>query len=57
MNFILDTHIFPWVLSEPEKLDMHFDPIEMAEKSGFVLLDYGSNDVDPQFQKYSCKLM
>lgn len=78
MTFILDTHIFLRVLSEPDKLstkqiaeiqtrantvylssisiaeimiktslgklDINFDPIELAEKSGFDLLDYRAKD-------------
>ena len=76
MNTIIDTPIFLWALSEPEKLDgtkrvfledlantvyvsavtiaelmiktsigkleINFDPVEMAKKSGFALLDFSS---------------
>lgn len=78
MKIIIDTHIFLWVLSEPErlsenkireivtqanqiyissisiaelaikaslgKIDISFDPIEMAEKSGFDLIDFTAKD-------------
>ncbi len=78
MNIIIDTHIFLWSLSEPEKLsenkqlelqtpansiylssisitelmikasigklDINFDPIDMAKQSGFQLLDFGAED-------------
>ncbi|MDY6974292.1 MAG: type II toxin-antitoxin system VapC family toxin [Thermodesulfobacteriota bacterium] len=74
MNIIVDTHIFLWALSDPnkisdakrsaledlsntiyvstisiaeimvkasvEKLRIDFDPVLMAEESGFVLLDF-----------------
>jgi len=78
MKIILDTHIFLWAISEPEKLSekqlleisvlsnivyissisiaeimmknsigklhIDFNPIEIAEKSGFELLDFTAND-------------
>lgn len=76
MNIIIDTHIFLWALSDPNrisdakrsaledlsntiyvsavsiaelmikasvgKLRMDFDPVAMAEKSGFMLLDFSA---------------
>lgn len=76
MNIIIDTHIFLWALSEPnkisaakrlaledllntiyvsavsiaelmikasvEKLKIDFDPVVMAKKSGFLLLDFSA---------------
>lgn len=78
LKVIIDTHIFLWALSEPEKLDadkkqalqalyntiyvssisiaeimikasigklnVHFDPAEMAQKAGFELLDFSAKD-------------
>ncbi|HON79540.1 MAG TPA: type II toxin-antitoxin system VapC family toxin [Spirochaetota bacterium] len=78
MKIIIDTHIFLWSLSDPEKIDesnlreiesqanqifvssisiaelmiksslnkihINFDPVEMAKKSGFDLLDFSSRD-------------
>lgn len=81
MNIIIDTHIFLWSLSEPEKIDaskrveletrsnsiyvssisiveimikssmgklpINFDPANMAEQSGFELLDFSARDALP----------
>jgi len=81
MNIIIDTHIFLWSLSEPEKIDpakrieletrsntiyvssismveimikssigklpINFDPVDMAEQSGFELLDFSARDALP----------
>ncbi len=81
MNIIIDTHIFLWSLSEPEKIDaskrveletrsnsiyvssisiveimikssmgklpINFDPADMAEQSGFELLDFSARDALP----------
>jgi len=78
LNIIIDTHIFLWSLSEPEKispkkikevkglyntiyvssitiaeimikssigkLNINFDPIDMAEKTGFKLLNFTGKD-------------
>ena len=78
MNIIIDTHIFLWAISEPEKLSslrtdiiqaptntifvssitfieimikvsigklqIDFDPIETAKKSGFEILDFSAKD-------------
>lgn len=78
MRLIIDTHIFLWALSEPEKiapskraaledeaniiyvsaisiaeimikssigkLDVDFDPLDMAIQSGFDLLDFTAQD-------------
>ncbi len=78
MKIILDTHIFLWALSEPDrltekhrfeietlsniiyvssisiaeimikssigKLEVNFDPAEMAKESGFELLDFTAAD-------------
>lgn len=78
MKIIIDTHIFLWAISEPEKLNKNhkqaietlantiyvssvsitelmikssigkikidFDPIEIAQESGFELLDFSSED-------------
>ena len=78
MNIIIDTHIFLWAISEPEKLSslrtdiiqaptntifvssitfieimikvsigklqIDFDPIETAKKSGFEILDFSAED-------------
>ena len=78
MNIIIDTHIFLWALSEPEKIGtihraaletrsnriyvssisiveimikasigkllINFDPVDMAEQSGFELLDFNAQD-------------
>ena len=78
MNIIIDTHIFLWAISEPEKLSpfkidilktptntifvssitfieimikvsigklkIDFDPIEIAQKSGFQILDFSAKD-------------
>jgi len=78
MNIIIDTHIFLWAISEPDKIDMqkrialespantvyvssisivelmiksslgklqiNFDPVELAEQSGFDLLDFSAQD-------------
>ncbi len=78
MNIIIDTHIFLWAVSEPEKLStiksdimknstntlfvssitfieimikvsigklqVDFDPIEIAKKSGFEILDFSAED-------------
>ncbi len=79
MKFIIDTHIFLWALSDPEKIDkdrifeirtlsnivyvssisiaeimikasigklnFDFDPIQMANKSGFEMLDFKGEDM------------
>jgi len=76
MNIIIDTHIFLWALSDPnkinaakrqaledlsntiyvsavsiaelmikvsvKKLQIEFDPVEMAKESGFALLDFSA---------------
>ena len=76
MNIIIDTHIFLWALSDPnkinaakrqaledlsntiyvsavsiaelmikasvKKLQIDFDPVEMAKESGFALLDFSA---------------
>lgn len=76
MNIIIDTHIFLWALSDPnkinaakrqaledlsntiyvsavsiaelmikasvKKLQIDFDPVEMAKESGFALLDFST---------------
>ncbi|PCJ18122.1 MAG: PIN domain nuclease [SAR86 cluster bacterium] len=81
MNIIIDTHIYLWALSDPEKLtpnfraeletptntifvsaitvaeimikssigklDVSFDPEEMATRSGFELLDFSARDALP----------
>jgi len=81
VNIIIDTHIFLWALSEPDKihslkraeletaaniiyvssisivemmikaslgkLAVNFDPIEMAERSGFEMLDFSALDAMP----------
>lgn len=81
MNIIIDTHIFLWSLSKPEKigaakraeletrsntiyvssvsiveimikssmgkLPINFDPVDMAEQSGFELLDFSARDALP----------
>ncbi|MDQ6989028.1 MAG: type II toxin-antitoxin system VapC family toxin [Mariprofundaceae bacterium] len=78
MKIIIDTHIFLWAISEPEKIDPHkraaletatntvyvssisivelmiksslgklqvnFNPVEVAEKSGFEMLDFSAGD-------------
>jgi len=78
LNIIIDTHIFLWAISEPEKLSslrtdiiqaptntifvssitfieimikvsigklqIDFDPIETAKKSGFEILDFSAED-------------
>ncbi len=78
---MIDTHIFLWAISEPNKIDMHqrveletaantiyvssisvvelmikssigklqvnFDPVEIAEQSGFELLDFSARDAMP----------
>ena len=78
MKLLLDTHIFLWALSEPNrlsqkqviamedptntvyvssisiteiaikaslgKLELVFDPLDAAEKSGFVMLDFSAKD-------------
>ncbi len=78
MNIIIDTHIFLWAISEPDKIDVqkrialespantvyvssisivelmiksslgklqiNFDPVELAEQSGFDLLDFSAQD-------------
>jgi len=78
MKIIIDTHIFLWAISEPDKLDsrkrmaletvtntiyvssisivelmikssigklqVNFDPVEIAEQSGFELLDFSAQD-------------
>jgi len=78
MNVIIDTHIFLWAISEPDKIDVqkrmalespantvyvssisivelmiksslgklqiNFDPVEIAEQSGFDLLDFSAQD-------------
>lgn len=78
MNVIIDTHIFLWAISEPDKVDVqkrialespantvyvssisivelmiksslgklqiNFDPVEIAEQSGFDLLDFSAQD-------------
>jgi len=78
MNIIIDTHIFLWSVSEPEKLSSHktkimnnpsntifissitfveimikvsigkleidFDPIEIAKDSGFEILNFSAED-------------
>ncbi len=78
MKIIIDTHIFLWAISEPEKLnkkyrqaletlsntiyvssisitelmikssigkiEIDFNPIDIAQKSGFELLDFSSED-------------
>ncbi len=78
MKIIIDTHIFLWAISEPDKIDvsqrteletvvntiyvssvsivelmiksslgklqLNFDPVEIAEKSGFELLDFSAQD-------------
>jgi len=81
VKIIIDTHIFLWALSDPDKihppkrveletaantiyvssisivemmikaslgkLSFNFDPVEMAERSGFELLDFSALDVMP----------
>ncbi len=81
MKIIIDTHIFLWAISEPDKIDIQkraeletaaniiyvssvsiveimiksslgklqvsFDPIEIAERSGFELLDFSAQDAIP----------
>ncbi len=81
MKIMIDTHIFLWAISEPNKIDMHqrveletaantiyvssisvvelmikssigklqvnFDPVEIAEQSGFELLDFSARDAMP----------
>ncbi len=81
MKIIIDTHIFLWAISEPDKIDIqkraeletaaniiyvssvniieimiksslgklqvNFDPIEIAERSGFELLDFSAQDAMP----------
>ncbi len=78
MKIIIDTHIFLWAISEPDKMDasqraqlesavntiyvssisiveimikallgklqVDFDPVEVAQKSGFELLDFSAQD-------------
>ncbi|MDX8412768.1 MAG: type II toxin-antitoxin system VapC family toxin [Mariprofundales bacterium] len=78
MNIIIDTHIFLWAISEPDKIGMrqhaaletatniiyvssisivelmiksslgklqvNFDPIEIAKQSGFEMLDFSAQD-------------
>ncbi len=78
MKIIIDTHIFLWAISEPDKihvrkrvaletatniiyvssisivelmiksslgkLQINFDPVEIAEQSGFELLDFSAQD-------------
>jgi len=78
MNLLLDTHIYLWALSEPNrlsqkqviamedptntvyvssisiteiaikaslgKLELVFDPLDAAEKSGFEMLDFSAKD-------------
>lgn len=78
MKIIIDTHIFLWAISEPDKIDPHkraaletaantvyvssisivelmtksslgklqinFNPVEIAEKSGFELLNFSAED-------------
>ena len=78
MKIIIDTHIFLWILTDPEhiskdqraeierlsniiyvssisiaeimikssigKLNCNFNPLEMAEKSGFDMLDFRGED-------------
>lgn len=78
MKLILDTHIFLWAISDPQKIDrkrrsaiqqmanrvflssvsvaelmikasigkiqIDFDPVDIAEKSGFELLDFTAHD-------------
>jgi len=78
MKIIIDTHIFLWAISEPDRLDsrkrmaletatntiyvssisivelmikssigklqVNFDPVEIAEQSGFELLDFSAQD-------------
>lgn len=78
MKILLDTHIFLWAISQPErlpdkwrielesqanqvylsavsvaeimikssigKLDVQFDPLDIADKSGFDLLDFTAQD-------------
>lgn len=78
MKLILDTHIFLWAISDPQKIDrkrrsaiqqmanrvflssvsvaelmikasigkiqIDFDPVDIAEKSGFELLDFTTHD-------------
>ncbi|MBL4775171.1 MAG: type II toxin-antitoxin system VapC family toxin [Mariprofundus sp.] len=78
MKILIDTHIFLWAISEPDKIDqqkrtaletatntiyissmsivelmikaslgklqINFDPIEIAERSGFELLDFSAQD-------------
>ncbi|MDQ7001771.1 MAG: type II toxin-antitoxin system VapC family toxin [Ghiorsea sp.] len=78
MKIIIDTHIFLWAISEPDKIDPHkraaletatntiyvsaisivelmiksslgklqinFNPVEIAKKSGFELLDFSAED-------------
>lgn len=81
MKIIIDTHIFLWAISEPDKIDIqkraeletaaniiyvssasiveimiksslgklqvNFDPIEIAERSGFELLEFSAQDAIP----------
>jgi len=78
MKIIIDTHIFLWAISEPDKIDrqkrialetaantiyvssitvvelmiksslgklqVNFNPLEIAEQSGFELLDFSADD-------------
>ena len=78
MKILMDTHIFLWAVSDPDKLsdrwrlelesqvnrvylsaisvaeimikssigklNVNFDPVDIAEKSGFDLLDFSAND-------------
>ena len=78
MKILMDTHIFLWAISDPDKLsakwrlelesqanqvylsavsvaelmikssfgklNVDFDPVDIAEKSGFDLLDFTAND-------------
>ncbi|HHD75635.1 MAG TPA: hypothetical protein ENK82_04485 [Campylobacterales bacterium] len=44
MKVIIDTHIFLWEVSEPEKLEIDFDPISIAKESGFELLEFLAED-------------
>jgi len=81
MKIIIDTHVFLWAISEPEKiaaakrtelespantvyvssvsivelmiksslgkLQVNFDPVEIAGQSGFELLDFSAEDALP----------
>jgi len=81
MKFIIDTHVFLWAISEPEKiapdkraelesaantvyvssisivelmiksslgkLQLNFNPVEIAQQSGFDLLDFSAEDALP----------